>query len=71
MECILRDGGLSDLSNPETLAGLQTSEQRTETGHEQQFSLETTIDSLLYDDPQSKKAVAVGPVSLRFPFQPS
>ena len=31
-----RDGGLSDLPNPETLAGLQTSEHRTDTGHEQQ-----------------------------------
>ena len=58
-----RVGGLSDQPNPETIAGLQTSEHRMDTGHEQQFSLETTIDLLLHDDPQSKKSAAVGPVS--------
>ena len=61
------EGGLSDLPNPESLAGLQTSEQQTAGGHEQQFSLETTIDSLLLGDAQSKKAVAVGPVSPPIP----
>lgn len=60
-------GGLSEVPNPQALAGLQTLGQREGTERDPQFSHITPLTLLLPDNPQSKKAVAVVPISPPIP----
>ena len=65
-----RESGLGDLPNPKSLTGLSTNTPRRQVAdHEQQFSLVTPIASLCPDNPQSKRAVAVGPISPPIPVK--
>ena len=62
-----REGGLSDLPDPQSLSGLLANGHQPNEDRELQFSLETPLGSLVPDNTQSKKAITVGPISPPIP----